>query len=145
MARPFTVQQKLGILSWFLYWLLFCSWPLNDRVIQCSDFDPLLFCIHTYLDGIINWMDKSQQTSGDSEEQGSLECCSPWGCKESDTTEWLNNNTHLYGFIQLQDGWLQILYISSPGLSSVLQMFIFSYPLVDISIWMSSEFLKLVV
>ena len=24
--------------------------------------------------------------------QGSLACCSPWGCKESDTTEWLNNN-----------------------------------------------------
>ena len=22
--------------------------------------------------------------------QGSLACCSPWGCKESDTTEWLN-------------------------------------------------------
>ena len=22
--------------------------------------------------------------------QGGLECCSPWGCKESDTTEWLN-------------------------------------------------------
>ena len=22
--------------------------------------------------------------------QGSLVCCSPWGCKESDTTEWLN-------------------------------------------------------
>ena len=22
--------------------------------------------------------------------QGSLECCSPWGCKESDTTERLN-------------------------------------------------------
>ena len=22
--------------------------------------------------------------------QGSLECCSPWGCKESDRTEWLN-------------------------------------------------------
>ena len=26
------------------------------------------------------------QTLGDSEGQGSLECCSPWGCKESDTT-----------------------------------------------------------
>ena len=26
---------------------------------------------------------------GDSEGQGSLACCSPWGCKESDTTEWL--------------------------------------------------------
>ena len=30
-----------------------------------------------------------EQTSGDGEGQGSLACCSPWGCKESDTTEWL--------------------------------------------------------
>ena len=30
---------------------------------------------------------KSEQTPGDSEGRGSLECCSPWGCKESDTTE----------------------------------------------------------
>ena len=29
---------------------------------------------------------------GDGEWQGSLACCSPWGCKESDTTEWLNNS-----------------------------------------------------
>ena len=28
---------------------------------------------------------------GDGEGQGSLVCCSPWSCKESDTTEWLNN------------------------------------------------------
>ena len=27
----------------------------------------------------------------DSGGQGSLVCCSPWGCKESDTTEELNN------------------------------------------------------
>ena len=26
------------------------------------------------------------QTQGDSEGQGSLTCCSPWGCKESDMT-----------------------------------------------------------
>ena len=26
------------------------------------------------------------QTWGDSEGQGSLECCSPWGCKEMDMT-----------------------------------------------------------
>ena len=44
------------------------------------------------------WMDhwlnghEFEQTLGDGEEQGSLACCSPWGCKESDTTEWLNNN-----------------------------------------------------
>ena len=31
-----------------------------------------------------------EQTPGDSRGQGSLACCSPWGCKESDTTEWLN-------------------------------------------------------
>ena len=28
----------------------------------------------------------------DGEGQGSLACCSPWGHKESDTTEQLNNN-----------------------------------------------------
>ena len=31
------------------------------------------------------------QTLGDGEGQGSLACCSPWGFKELDTTEWLNN------------------------------------------------------
>ena len=30
---------------------------------------------------------KFKQISGDSEGQGSLVCCSPWGRKESDTTE----------------------------------------------------------
>ena len=34
-----------------------------------------------------------EQTPGDGEGQGSLACCSPWGCKESDTTERLNNNS----------------------------------------------------
>ena len=28
-----------------------------------------------------------EQTPGDGEGQGSLACCSPWGRKESDTTE----------------------------------------------------------
>ena len=31
-----------------------------------------------------------EQASGVGDGQGSLACCSPWGCKESDTTEWLN-------------------------------------------------------
>ena len=34
---------------------------------------------------------ESGQTPGDCEGQGSLACCSPWGHKESATTEWLNN------------------------------------------------------
>ena len=35
---------------------------------------------------------ESEQTPGDVEGQGSLACCSPWGCKESDMTEQVNNN-----------------------------------------------------
>ena len=35
-----------------------------------------------------------EQAPGDGEEQGSLACCSTWGCKESDTTERLNNNNN---------------------------------------------------
>ena len=31
------------------------------------------------------------QTLGDSEGQGNLACCSPWGHKELDTAEQLNN------------------------------------------------------
>ena len=30
------------------------------------------------------------ETPGVGDGQGSLACCSPWGCKESDATEWLN-------------------------------------------------------
>ena len=33
-----------------------------------------------------------EQTPGDSEGQGSLMCCSPWGHKEPNLTEQLNNN-----------------------------------------------------
>ena len=33
-----------------------------------------------------------EQALGDGDEQGSLMCCSAWGHKESDMTEWLNNN-----------------------------------------------------
>ena len=33
-----------------------------------------------------------EQALGDCEGQGSLECCSPWGHKESDMTERLNND-----------------------------------------------------
>ena len=41
-----------------------------------------------------HWLNghESEQTPGNSEAQGSLECCSPWGYQESDTNEWLNNN-----------------------------------------------------
>ena len=31
-----------------------------------------------------------EHAPGDGKGQESLACCSPWGCKESDTTKWLN-------------------------------------------------------
>ena len=43
------------------------------------------------LDSITDSMDMNfGQTLEDSEGQGGLACCSPWGRKESDTTERLN-------------------------------------------------------
>ena len=41
---------------------------------------------HCQLDG-----SEFEQAPGDGEGQESLTCCSPWGHKESDTTEQLNN------------------------------------------------------
>ena len=41
-----------------------------------------------WLDGITDSMDVSLGKLRDG--QGGLACCSPWGCKESDTTEQLN-------------------------------------------------------
>ena len=40
---------------------------------------------HHQLDG-----HESEQALGVGDGQGSLVCCSPWGCKESATTELLN-------------------------------------------------------
>ena len=40
-----------------------------------------------WLEGITDSMDMSlSKTLGDKEGQGSLVCCSPWGCKELDRT-----------------------------------------------------------
>ena len=48
-----------------------------------------------WLDGITNSMDMSLSKPRDlGEGQGSLACCSPWGCKELDMTEQLNHNNY---------------------------------------------------
>ena len=51
-------------------------------------------------DGIIGWHQRLdghefEQAPGVGVGQGSLVCCSPWGHKESDTTERLNNNNNI--------------------------------------------------
>ena len=40
-----------------------------------------------WLDGINNMIDRSLRVV---DGQGNLACCSPWDCKDLDTTEWLN-------------------------------------------------------
>ena len=46
-----------------------------------------------WLNGITNSMDMSLSKLWEIvKEKGSLAGCSPWGCKESDKIEWLNNN-----------------------------------------------------
>ena len=48
-------------------------------------------------DEMVGWHDwlnehEFEQALGDSEGQGSLACCSSWGPREGDMTDWLNNN-----------------------------------------------------
>ena len=42
-----------------------------------------------------HWLDghEFEQAPGVGDGQGSLVCCTPWDCEESDTTEWLNWTT----------------------------------------------------
>ena len=43
-----------------------------------------------WLDGIADSLGMSLSRQGVGDGQGGLACCSPWGCKELDTTERLN-------------------------------------------------------
>ena len=61
-----------------------------------------------------------EQTLGDSEGQGSLACCNPWGHKELDTTEQLNNNN---GVLNAPFLYLCIIVKFSQSLSRV-QLFV---------------------
>ena len=62
---------------------------------------------------------KFEQTPGDSEGQGNLACCSPWGCKESDiVTEQQQQSTltaggGVGGRFPLVDGLVRVLKAAS--------------------------------
>ena len=68
------------------------------------------------MDGWLHWCNGHElgQTLGDGEGQGGLACYSPWGCKESDMTEWLDwievlilrSGKELHIFIQLSSNLL---------------------------------------
>jgi len=67
---------------------------------------------------------KFGQAPEDSEGQGSLACCSPWGHKESDTTERLSINNSMQpfqiGFFSLSNMHLRSLHAFSLLASSFL-------------------------
>ena len=51
-----------------------------------------------------HWLDghEFEQALGVCDGQGSLVCCSPWGCKESDTTEQLNSYVNIFSIFVLR-------------------------------------------
>ena len=68
-----------SILAWRIHRLIFMDYIVHEVAKSCtqlSDFHSL--------------------TQGDGEGQVSLACCSPWGHKELDTTERLNNNKNFF-------------------------------------------------
>ena len=58
--------------------------------------------------GSHHWLDghEFEKTLGDGEGQGSLLRFSPWGCKNLDMTEQLNNNKSAHSLVYLEPSWV---------------------------------------
>ena len=83
----------LGVKLWFFQKL--CTdgraGPYKRRIKDKGVTEDEMVGWHHRLNG-----QKFEQTQGESEGQGSLVCCRPWGHKESDMTEQLNNKYPFY-------------------------------------------------
>ena len=91
MSHTWRIQE----ISWMVpYCQIHKVWCCNMRewhLVQLHDFRKVMgFLWHHWLDG-----HEFAQAPGVADGQGSLACCSPWGCKESDATVQLNG---LMGF-----------------------------------------------
>ena len=78
------------------------------------------------LDGITNVMD-IEQAPGVGDGQGSLPCCSPWGCKESDTmNDWTESTMYSYNRweTKVTQRCLDSMYISALRKVSCSQLFL---------------------
>ena len=71
-----------------------------------------------------HWLNghKFEQTPGDNEGQGSVVGCSPWGHKESDTTEWLNHLTVTLPEWNTGQGWFRLENFWAEGDTSVSEL-----------------------
>ena len=88
-----------------IHWKGWC-WSWNSETLAISCKDSLEKTLNAGKDwwqenaredemvGWHHWLNghEFEQILGVSEGQGSLACCSPWGCKKWDTVEWLNNS-----------------------------------------------------
>ena len=71
-----------------------------------------------------------EEAQGVGDGQGGLACCSPWGCKESDVTEWLNWTDRPYNCEYSQGNW-EYVKVSSPEKSGTLQTGDYDFVLLD--------------
>ena len=84
-----TMFQILCETSWSIPW-----WIQITSLVRPMEFITLLraFLFLFRSDSYGLFVFSQQHILGDSEGQGSLVCCSPWGCKKLDRTERLNSN-----------------------------------------------------
>ena len=86
-------------------------------------------------DGMVGWHHRhdgheSEQAPGVADGQGSLACCSPWGRKESDKTEWLNwtEKTWRWGGVnQIKSSlphYIELVFSDQETLSFVVKIFL---------------------
>ena len=76
--------QNLSSRGIFIYRIIFFGVSVQSQEDKGTKEHEMVGC-HHQLDG-----HEFEQAPGVGDGWGSLACCSPWGCKESDTTEWLN-------------------------------------------------------
>ena len=96
--------RSLGQLLWGVVWLISLkqqSLIFMDSQRYLKIFPHVLLLYICLFDPTI-WPDPEKLWSSslrNSEEQGSLACCSPWGCKEQRTTQRLKNKYFLHELI----------------------------------------------
>ena len=144
-------QTSQSYRKWTLniHWKDWCwSWNSNILAIWCvqltqwkktlmlgkierrrSEWQYEIFGWHHQLNG-----HEFEQAQGGSEGKGSLACCSPWGHKDSNLTEWLNNNHKLritHASLRTTISWLTSITIIGRQLLITFWLFAF------ISSWFS--------
>ena len=86
------MHSFLCLSMFILYMYNFCIQSSVDGQLSCFHVLAIVNIATVSID-VWYWHNGHElgKTSGNGEGQGGLECCGPWGCKESDTTWQLNN------------------------------------------------------